>query len=165
MAVSNPNRGYVQFSLRTAFILMTLSAATLGVLFAAPSDEPIVILLLVLMPFPMVFTIAAAYSRGYRRTFAIGAAFPAFLMLIGPLTAQVLYYGLDEAVELVDDDSVMIRLVVLLYAVGAVFLFVAHGALAALVRWLVEQRQEPGLDPEHEVRQVESPFEVETAAE
>ncbi len=165
MAVSDSHRGKVQFSLRTAFVLMTLSAATLGALFAAPSEEPAVILFLVLIPFPMVFTIAAIYSRGYRRTFAIGAAFPVFLVLVGSLPAQILFYYLDEALEVADDDPAMIRLVVLLYALGAVLLFVAHGALAVLVRWLVEQRQEPGLDAEDEVPQVESPFDAETPSD
>lgn len=163
MAESNPNRGCVQFSLRTAFVMLTLLAVLLGAVFAIPVDEAAILFLAILFPVPMVFGVCAIYSRGYLRTVAIGACFPALIAFLSPYFMQVLYFGFDEFD--VTHSPTLMRLFLLAYLVIAILVFLAHGVLAVLVRWLVEERQAPGSEAEHEVRKVESPFEMETAAE
>jgi len=134
----NARRGCLQFSLRTAFIVTMLTALALGLVCAMPADYLPVVLLLLHIPAAMVFAVLAIYSRGYWRTFAIGACFPALLFFISPFAFQILYYNLDEFSE---SSVVARRLIALAYLVGAFLVFLAHGALAVFVRWLVERQR------------------------
>ena len=158
MAGANPRRGCLQFSLRTALLVMMLAALTLGVLFAVPTDYMPAVLLLLHTPAAMIFAVLAIYSRGYWRTFAIGACFPAFFVFISPFLFQILYYDLDEFSE---NSVVLQRLIALAFLVGAFLVFLAHGALAVLVRWLVESQQGRNTDSEPKVPRAESPFDGE----
>lgn len=140
---------------------MMLVALALGAVFTIPVEEPILVLLPLLVPVSLVFAIYAVYSRGYSRTFAMGACFPAFLIYFSPYLFQVLYLGLG--LNKIDASSITVqRLIILASFVTVILVFLAHGGLAVLVRWLVERAQEPAVDSEPKVPRAESPFDVET---
>ncbi len=65
-----------QFSLRSLFILTTVLAATLGLLFRAPPVVSVSTAGFFILSLPMVLVIVLIYGRGYTRTFCIGALFP-----------------------------------------------------------------------------------------
>ena len=163
MSFSDPRRGCSQYSLRTCFVILTLSALLLAAVFAIPVDEAAILFLAILFPVPMVFGVCAIYSRGYLRTFAIGACFPALIAFLSPYFMQILYFGFEEF-DLVHSPTLM-RLLLLAYLVGAILVFLTHGALAVLVRWLVEPRQDQKGDTEHVVPKIKSPFDAETSPE
>lgn len=137
---------------------MMLVALALGVVFTIPVEEPILVLLPLLVPVSLIFAIYAVYSRGYSRTFAMGACFPALLIFFSPYLLQILFFGLDE----IDETSVTVqRLIVLGCFISAILVLSAHGGLAVLVRWLVESQQGRNTDSEPKVPEAESPLDGE----
>lgn len=164
MGASSRSHRYLQFSLGTAFALLTLVGLTLGILFAMPQEEPVLLMLPILMFAPMVFTICAVYGRGYLRTFAIGAGFPALLFFFSPYLPQIVFWRLDELLE-ANPNAVTKRLIILAYLAVACLVFLIHGGIAMLIRWVVERWQRPEAETKPETPHVESPFDAGTARE
>lgn len=128
-----------QFTLRTMLIGTTVAAVALSGVFAGPDSLAAWTVAVLSLSVPMVLIVALIYGRGYKRTFCIGALFPASwsalvgtLFLIDPPYYEPPYYM----------NSLEPRLYLGLYMLVACFVIVAFGLLAMGVRWMVE-RAEP----------------------
>ncbi len=71
-----------QFSLRAMLGLTALVALFCGLLFAAPPVVRWFAAMTLNLVMPMAWTVVLTYRRGCVRTFAIGALFPAGLLLV-----------------------------------------------------------------------------------
>jgi hypothetical protein len=141
---TSPFRPPFQYSLWSMFVLTTLLAIGLGFLVAAPTWLMVVVLLLLSLALPMALTIAVIYGRGRFRTFAIGALFPAGVLIFSmvPLFRGP-FYGIFDFGGGGDDLEARVILTAVVAVTG--ILIAAFGLLALWIRWLVErpQRQRP----------------------
>jgi len=133
----------LQFSLRTIFIVTTGSCVAFAGLFGPPWAA-VVTACSLLLAIPIALTTIAIYSSGYRRTFCIGAMFPAGAMVFSGLPNLILTFMLYRVPSfqgralLGYDDRVRIAI-----AVGvATVAILASGVLAVGVRWLVEAERD-----------------------
>ena len=88
------------------------------------------VLLMVIFSVPAMLTTGIIYSRGYRRTFFIGAMFPGG-------GAILLYYGMLGMLGNLEYISVIITTVVCW-----LLLIIVSGTAAIIMRWLVEPKTE-----------------------
>jgi len=123
-----------QFTLRSLFVLTTLTAIFSSAYFTGPGWLRLLCLAFVLTASPVVLTVAMIHGRGYLRTFCIGGLFPVCL------TAFWASYMICEYGEPDPGDTVGFLLTVL---VVPNVLGLAGGALAMAVRWIVEGPQSP----------------------
>ncbi len=130
--------GCRQFTLRGLLAMMTLAGVLCGLLIGAPLPIRLITATFLFVLAPMVLTVCVIYGRGYFRTFAIGALFPASLSII---SAYVLVaYAAEFSAN---DESTLAKLFVLISVAGAFLVFLAYGAIAMGVRWFVERLQPP----------------------
>lgn len=71
-----------QFSLRTLLLLPVFLAAICSVLFATPPVVSVVEVVAFSLILPPALTTVVIYGRGYKRTFCIGALFPAGMLFL-----------------------------------------------------------------------------------
>ena len=137
---TSPFRPPFQYSLWSMFVLTTVLAIGLGLLVAAPTWLMVLLLLLVSLALPMALTVAVIYGRGRLRTFAIGALFPAGVLIFSvvPLFRGP-FYGMFDFGSGGDDLEARVILAAVVGATG--ILIAAFGLLALWVRWLVERPQ------------------------
>ena len=130
-------RAPFQYSLRTMFIVMTVLAIGVSLLFAAPPIVQVVSAGFFLILLPMVLTVAIIYGRGYGRTFCIGAIFPAGVA-IWPVGYGVplILYGMDGMDDVGYGPGIWVGVA---FAVSMLFGLIAMG-----VRWMIQapQRQQ-----------------------
>jgi hypothetical protein len=79
---AEPERISFQFGLSTLLAIMAVVAVSCSLMFTMPNAPATVALLAVSLALPAVFTTVLIYGRGYRRTFCLGALFPAGVMLV-----------------------------------------------------------------------------------
>ncbi len=72
----------VQFSLRSAFVVMTLAAVGCALVFQIPDAVSIPITLLVTVALVPVLVTVIIYGSSYQRAFSIGAVFPPAMFLV-----------------------------------------------------------------------------------
>ena len=124
MATTAKRPGCRQFTLRGLLATMTLTGILCGLLVGASLPIRLITATFLFIMAPMVLTVCVIYGRGYFRTFAIGALFPASLSFV---TA---YYLVAVAYEYDDDESLLAKLFVLLFIAGAFLVFLVYGAIA-----------------------------------
>ncbi len=126
-----------QYSLRTMFILTTVLAVAVSLLFAVPPVVRLVAAAFFALLLPSVVTVVLIYGRGYARTFCVGAIFPAGVS-IWPFQSGVplLVYGLGGPGGVDDVGYVPGIWIGVTLVVSLVFGLIAMG-----VRWLVEASQ------------------------
>ena len=125
-----------QFSLRSMFIVTTLTALVCGGLFAPQMPAVIGTITVLAILVPMCMTIAIVHARGYRRTFCVGAIFPVSFVLVylwnfGGIMAVAGMGGSDPP-----DDSARLTVAIGTACYLAFTLFC--GLVAIGVRWMVE---------------------------
>ena len=125
-----------QFSLRTLLILMTGLAILLSGLFGGPGWLALCTVCVLLIAVPMVLTSVLIYSRGYRRTFCIGALFPAgsTMTVLSPLSFPYMMMGAFDGVGA--DPAT--RLVILASLTVYSMLVIVFGLAAVWIRRMVE---------------------------
>jgi hypothetical protein len=130
-----------QFSLSTLFIVTTLVAVSCSLLWTMPNVTATFSLLAVSLALPAVFTTVLIYGRGYRRTFCLGALFPAGAMLVCSNLMVMIHaisaYQNDTSIwmEFADKVGPYYR-----PFVGAAWvLCILIGLLCVGVRWLTER--------------------------
>jgi hypothetical protein len=124
-----------QFTLRTMFIITTAVAVACGGLSTPIAGVQAATLLYLALAAPMMLTIALIYGRGYTRTFAIGAMFPAALALL---------YAFGSLIDSIEPSQQQFwkyqephREIVPI--VGIVLAIIILTGLAAMgIRWMVE---------------------------
>jgi len=124
----------LQFSLQGMFLLMTVLAVAFSLLLAAPPVVRFIGAAFFLLALPTVLTVVLIYGRGYARTFCIGALFPAGTML-WPFGSGVpmIMYGMGG-------DLGGAGWIPALYVAAAYVVSMIFGAIAVVVRRLVESR-------------------------
>jgi hypothetical protein len=135
-----------QFSLRALFGLTTAVAVICAGLFSPVAWVQIVTACYLAVTVPMALVIALIYGGGYLRTFAIGAMFPASLIMWGALWFAVLFIfngSLDGPVSRLFSDSDQDRLLLGVAVSIATTLVMLGGLIAMGVRWMVESPQRP----------------------
>jgi hypothetical protein len=146
-----PRRPF-QFTLRTMFLVTTVVAVVLGGLSVPEQWEWVRVLTMfyVAVAVPIVAVTALVYGRGYVRTFALGALFPAAAilgMMMVDLFAVAINTGggvtLDMAViSLLPGDDPEQRRVTLMLGTGvATALILLGGLIAVVVRRMVQPRR------------------------
>ena len=127
-------QGPWQFDLKTLFLVMTAMAVALSLLVAVPPIVRFISAGFLVLALPLVLTVVLIYGRGYRRTFCIGALFPAGLA-VWPLGSYcpLLAFGLTGSGGLEDAGYVPAIFVAITFAASGVF-----GLMAIGVRRLVE---------------------------
>jgi hypothetical protein len=139
----------LQFTLRTLFILTTLTAALCSALFATPVWFAISTVGLLALLIPIGLIVAIIHARGYFRTFCTGALFPAIPpLLVGLyfgaaicwLTPGDVFSSLGSSFGPADQlHEFHLHLAV---GVGTFLgLMLLCGSFAMLVRWLVAPRR------------------------
>jgi len=132
---AEPWRSPFQFSLRTLLIGVTAVAILCSLLVASPPWVRALTTLFLAVAVPAALTTMVIHSRGYTRTFAIGALFPAivpvysFALLRGSTTERVFSDSPEAGIELA-----------ITIAVALVFI-VAVGLVAMGVRWMCEEAE------------------------
>ena len=123
-----PRRPF-QFTLRSIFLLTTLTAVFLSAYFAGSEFVRFGCVLFAMAVLPVSLTVALIHGRGYLRTFCIGALIPGSMNIF--LGGFLLFVMIDGA----SFDSNEI----LLFGIGVPFVVsLAAGALAMAVRSVVE---------------------------
>ena len=135
-----------QYSLRTLFVVTTLLAVMLSLLFASPGWVRALSALCWVTAFPAVLATALVYGKGYLRTFCLGTLIPsawamfslAFVFLhVSPYVMDSDDYELQDALA---DQVVGL-------AVVSSVMSVLVGLLAIGTRWVIEspqrRRQQP----------------------
>jgi len=125
----------VQFSLHSAFVVMTLAAVGCALVLRIPDIVAIpVVLFLTVALMPVMITVMI-YGSSYQRTFAIGAIFPPGLLLLTvlPITQLFADFWPDWARG---PDSVRFRVTIGGFWIASV----AMGFLCVATRRLVEKR-------------------------
>ena len=79
---SQPEAISFQFGLSTLLIVMVLVAVSCSLFFRMPNVPATFALLTISLALPAVLTTVLIYAAGYRRTFCLGALFPAGAMLV-----------------------------------------------------------------------------------
>ena len=137
---ATPRRGGAfQYSLRTLFVLTTALAVLCSLLFASPGWVRFFSGQFAFAILPAVLVVMLVYGRGYTRTFALGALFPAAACFLASgvmhlyISIEVIDYRFPDFDDL---DEVGIAFGVFVLTVGAASLI--SGLIAVGVRWLVE---------------------------
>ncbi len=134
-----------QFTLRTMFLVTTVVAVVLAGL-SAPEDWEwlrYVTVFYVAVAVPIVPVVALIYGRGYVRTFAIGALFPAgaILWVLLWLALFVVLWTRGWSDLNLPADAEQRRLILILGTAVAAVLVLLGGIIAVVVRRLVEPRR------------------------
>lgn len=123
-----------QFSLRSIFVVTTVAAIVLTLLFQVPDPLAVPVLLFATIAFPAVLVTILIYGSGYQRTFSIGALFPLTILLLLLVFAQSGVFA-SSALTLPFDEPVLFRT-----SVGAFWLSsVVIGLLCVATRWELER--------------------------
>jgi hypothetical protein len=138
-----------QFSLRTMFILTTVVAIVCGGMFAPWDWLQYLTLFFLGVTIPMTIVVALIYSRGYARTFWIGAIFPAGVILLfdviegSPLALFTRSVSGGAYSGGTYNDPFLVRLMIGVSIFAAIVMILLSGLIAVGVRWMVESsRQE-----------------------
>jgi len=126
-----------QYSLRALLILTTVVAIACSVFFALPGWVAFVATICFVISTAAVLTVLLVYSRGYVRTFCVGALFPAAVCLL-PAAIMITAITLDGIQRWSRSYSDEERLGCLALLVMHCVLVVVNGWLAVFVRRLVE---------------------------
>ncbi len=143
----NPPRARpFQFSLRTMFIVTTVAAVALGGLCTPIAGVQAATLLYLSILVPAALTVTVIYGRGYVRTFAIGALFPAGLAFLCALIYAIgdEVFDADKWVTSQEPSPAMV-----LTAAVVLVLVLLAGLVAVGIRRMVEsaQRTPPPASP------------------
>ena len=79
---SEPEPISFQFGLSTMLIITVMVAVSCSIFFRMPNVPATFAMLAVSLALPAVLTTVLIYARGYRRTFCLGALFPAGVLLV-----------------------------------------------------------------------------------
>jgi lysylphosphatidylglycerol synthetase-like protein (DUF2156 family) len=138
-----PSRPF-QFTLRTMFLVTTVVAVVLGGL-SVPADWEWVRYLTVFylaVAVPIILVVMLIYGRGYVRTFAIGALFPAGAILWSAVwLGVVLVAGNPPRDWNLPDGAEARRLMLALGTAIAATMVLLGGLIAVVVRRMVEPRR------------------------
>lgn len=138
-----PQLGPLQFSLQTIFVVTIVLSVMFAGLFGGSAWVALGTACCLLLAVPITLTVIAIYDSSYRRTFCIGAMFPAGAMFYSGLPNLILTFQLYRTplplggAILAPGDRWRIGI-----ALGiATVAILASGLLAVGVRWLVEAEQ------------------------
>jgi hypothetical protein len=132
-----------QFSLRSMFVVTTMVAVVCGGLFAPWEWLQDFTAYYLGITVPMAVIVALIYSRGYLRTFWIGAAFPTGLLFLYLATETDLPKSFKAlTLDVVEyNDPYLTNLTRGLAILVATLVVVTTGLIAMGVRWVVESPQ------------------------
>jgi hypothetical protein len=122
-----------QFTLRTMFIITTAVAVACGGLSTPIAGVQAATLLYLALAVLMMLTIALIYGRGYMRTFAIGAMFPAGLAVLVAFGGTVDDLFGPRFWQYRERSQGLFLAAAIVLAV-----IVATGVIAMGIRWMVE---------------------------
>jgi hypothetical protein len=94
--MESPSRPW-QFSLGSLLAIVTAAAVASSLLITMPSVYSTPALVFITIVLPAVLTTVAVYGRGYKRTFCLGALFPAGTMLV--CTASMVFVHVVSAYQ------------------------------------------------------------------
>ncbi|MCE5268670.1 MAG: hypothetical protein LLG00_12370 [Planctomycetaceae bacterium] len=151
---ANAPAGPFQFTLRTMFIVTTVVAIAMGGLCTPIAGVQALALLYLSLLVPALLTITLIYGRGYVRTFAIAALFPAGFALL-----CTMIYGLEDVFEadrfLAERQAAPAMVLVV---ASAMALIVLAGVTGMGMRWMIESpRPRPPASTETNVATNPSP--------
>jgi hypothetical protein len=136
----DPGRIRFQYSVATLLIVTVVVALACSAFFAMPIWVGVVGALFLVISTPAALCVVVIYARGYRRTFSIGALFPAavfiaptFISLFG---LQFLYGPFGD----LDENRFAIPIFIAVYYVFVL----ANGLIAVGLRRMVEASQRRG---------------------
>ena len=137
---AEPRARPFQFSLRTMFIVTTIVAVLCSGLFSPWEWVRNLTLLYLFVTVPMVAVVGIIYSRGYARTFWIGAVFPAAVFILCAVSDSDPSKMFKSIVPDFGDpnDPDVTRFQLGLSILIALLVVVFHGLTAMGVRWMVE---------------------------
>jgi hypothetical protein len=138
-----PNRHPFQFSLRTMFVVTVVVALLCSGVFSPWEWLQSLTQFYLAVGIPMSTVVALIYSRGYARTFWIGAVFPASVFLLATLSDNEPFKVLKNITPDLggSDDPDLTRFVLGLSILIALAIVMLTGLTAVCVRWMVESPQ------------------------
>jgi hypothetical protein len=143
---SETERRPFQYSLKTLFALTAVVAILCSLVISSPISVAAVTALFLMTMVPAGLIAMLIYDRGYLRTFAAGALFPAVAILHWSPTFysyMIFQFGTSSGPVRAGLKTDMDRMYLAISIVIGFGMILSAGLLAVFVRWLIESSRKP----------------------